>query len=440
MKAARTVSPSPAVTIRRWVTPELWGPTLRNMALSQHIPRPGAIGILLVMLVCSCDRSTPSEKGRTLAKKESTATPVATPLDLDDPEQCAPCHTAVVAEWKTSMHAHAHQSRDPIYAAMRALRMKKEGPALGEKCANCHGPRDPKQSDSAIAIVGVGCASCHLVEDVNREEGRNKGAAALTYSAGKLRGPHDPVNPMAAPHGRGPAAPWLTDGVSVCLVCHDAMKNAEGVATCTTGTEYSQKAEKRPCTGCHMPEVAEPNGPVSSVQKHRSHAFLGPHQLYDDPAQREFMASAIHLDGELDGGELRLTLENQTGHSVPSGFPGRMLLIQARGYDATEKELWSNFRDDPMVEDPQAVLNKVYVDDEGKPVLPPYAKELKRDNRLVPDETRTLKWHVPDAVQHVEVQIFYRLVPPAAVSALGLAGRQVAEARLVEEFRLPRAK
>ena len=92
--------------------------------------------------------------------------------------------------------------------------------------------------------------------------------------------------------------------------------------------------------------------------------------------------------------------------------------------------MWSNFTDDPMAQDPQAVLTKVYVDADGKPVMPPFASAIAKDTRLRADETRALTWSgVPAAVTTVEVTLLYRLLPPPAAQALGLAGSSWAEAR-----------
>ena len=44
-------------------------------------------------------------------------------MDLDNVQLCHTCHATVVAEWQGSMHSQAHHDSDPIYGAMRALRM-----------------------------------------------------------------------------------------------------------------------------------------------------------------------------------------------------------------------------------------------------------------------------------------------------------------------------
>jgi hypothetical protein len=383
----------------------------------------------LTLVASGCDEdeapAEPSEPSETPEAPEPHAA-----IDIDDPSACASCHAEVVREWRGSMHASAHHEADPIYGAMRTLRMGREGAELATKCASCHGPRDPENPDSEVAGQGVACASCHALDGVNRGDGgQRRGAKALQWSADdRLRGPHD-VSSEAAPHPVGEAAPWLTDGETLCLACHGELANAQGAPTCTTGTEHEAATGDGTCTGCHMPEVDGASGAVSTRSTHRSHAFLGPHTLWADEPDPAFMASAVELRGTLAGDALEVTVANRTQHAMPSGFPGRMVLVKVRGLDAEGEVAWQNFTDAPMREDPDAVLNKVYHDAEGEVVLPPYGVELVRDTRLRPDESRTLRWTVPDDVERVEVALIYRLLPPPAVEALQLGGRPEAGAR-----------
>ena len=158
---------------------------------------------------------------------------------------------------------------------------------------------------------------------------------------------------------------------------------------------------------------------MSTRANHRSHAFLGPSHLWaGDPS---LMAQSARITGALSGDTLRVQLENTSGHGLPSGFPGRMVLVSAVGRDAVGALVWSNYLDDPMAQDPQAVLTKVYVDDEGKPVMPPFASAIAKDTRLRADETRELTWSgLPPTVVSVDVGLVYRLMPPKALEAIGL--------------------
>ncbi|MBW2462564.1 MAG: hypothetical protein JRH11_13025, partial [Deltaproteobacteria bacterium] len=296
----------------------------------------GALLVLWALLVLSsvgCDDDDPAESSEAVeAARVPEAAEVVVPVDIDDTSTCEACHGRIVQEWRTSMHAHAHHSEDPVYAAMRDFRIAREGDATSGRCAQCHGPRDPTDVESEIARGGVTCATCHNLTGVDLADGANRGARALQRADDDtLRGPHAIDTSEPIPHGTGAAAPWLTDGSTVCLACHGAMQNREGVATCTTGIEAAEADE--PCTSCHMPEVDGASGIASRRTSHRSHAFFGPHGLYGDDGP-DFMASALQVSPSFEGGRLSVTLENRTGHGLPSGFPGRMVLVRVKGFDA----------------------------------------------------------------------------------------------------------
>lgn len=381
-----------------------------------------AITLALLVTACSVDDDAPTEAPTEPAVEEPA-------LAVDDPSACAPCHAAVVDEWRQSMHARSHQERDPIFAGMRALRMRREGDRIAGQCAQCHSPRAPTEPDGEVAQTGVSCATCHQLEGVRLGQDR-RGAAALAWSDGVMRGPHDVDAEAPAPHGVGDAAPWITNGETLCLACHGEMRNAEGAPTCTTGSEYEEGSGDETCTSCHMPNVDGASGAVSSREQHRSHAFLGPHTLYTDPPG-DFMASAIDVRGELDGRTLRATLVNRARHAVPSGFPGRVVMVRATAYDRRDRVVFQSFTDDPMAQDPDAVLNRTYVDDEDHPTMPPYAARMARDNRLRPDETRTLEWTVPRGTVRAHVEVLYRLIPGPMATLFGLGDELEGQGRRV---------
>lgn len=350
-------------------------------------------------------------------------------LDLDDVNACAACHAAVTTEWRESMHAQAHHSRDPIYGAMRTFRMGKEGEALGEKCNACHAPRAEGSEDSAAAVQGVSCATCHTTLGVT--PGKEGAAALVPTPDGSLRGPHDLAPDVSPAHRNGPASPVIADGTTLCLACHAATQNAQGVASCTTGPEHSELPAGATCASCHMPRVAGPSGAASSRADHASHIFSGPHRAWyqQDVA---LLASALQVTGTWEGDALTVTVHNAAGHAFPTGYPGRVAALKLVGHDKTGTVVWSSFQDDPMTESPEALWNKVYVDAAGQPTMPPYAAELKADRRLKPDETRVLTFSPPAAVRSIEAMLVFRLLAPPAAQTLGLQDSPEAAPRLVK--------
>ncbi|MEW5737402.1 MAG: multiheme c-type cytochrome [Myxococcota bacterium] len=342
-------------------------------------------------------------------------------LDADDPATCAPCHTAVVAEWQESLHSRSHHAKDPLYAAMRTLRTTKQGPQIPGKCAVCHNPRDGQDHDSKAAQSGVSCATCHQLDGVHLGDERKGTGALVKGPVNVFRGPHDIPDGTSPLHGNGPALPALVDGKSLCLACHAEEKNPAGLATCSTGVEHASIQDNRACAECHMPVVETPSGPVSSRPTHRSHRFLGPHQ-----AQRlgevGLLAEAVKLSGRFDGAKLVARLENTSGHSFPTGFPARMAVLDLRAFDAKGKELYRNVTTEPMKEHPDAVLNRAYVDAEGKPALAPFATREVRDSRLKPGEVREVVVEVPAKAVKAELALRFFLAAPPMLKAIEYSG------------------
>jgi nitrate/TMAO reductase-like tetraheme cytochrome c subunit len=341
-------------------------------------------------------------------------------IDIDQPESCVGCHATVVNEWKQSMHSRAHHDNDPIYGSMRAVRMQKQGAQIAGKCAQCHNPRSPQDTSTPVAMAGVSCATCHNIEAVHRDGGR-AGAKALQFrDDDKLATGRDLAFGISPVHPTGEGITALRDGETLCLACHDATKTPSNAAACTTGPEYAERRDtSQTCVSCHMPELAGPAGAFGRQEAHRSHAFAGPHRAWYQ-TDLAILEQAVSMAAEIQGQNLILTLKNRSAHAFPSGFPGRLAMVRIIGRDADKAVVWRNFAADPMAEDPQAVFNKVYVDENGKSVPAPFSKTLKRDNRLRSDETRMLSYSLPAEVAEVEVELDYRLLPGKLADFIGL--------------------
>lgn len=364
------------------------------------------------------------------------APPRRQPVNPDDPDACAECHAQIVAEWKESIHARAHHERDPIYGGVRSLVSKRLGSEAAKQCATCHNPRDPQNPDSPAGALGVSCATCHMLDEVHVDR---SGADALAFaSVVRMRAGHDMAEGSSPAHATGKAPTFITDRKTVCLACHDAASNPGGVSTCATGAEFEQRgATDKGCIDCHMPRIAGPGGEVGSRSEHARHVFLGPHRAWthDDVA---FVADAIDLQGSFTDDGLQVSLRNETGHAFPTGFPGRLAMLQVEAKDASGTVVWRNITDDPMKDDPNAVFNKVFVDDAGKPTMPVFGVSVSRDNRLSPAETRTLSFEVPESAAEAQVSLVMRLVPPSAHQPLGIARTLDAEPRVMKTLKVER--
>ncbi len=374
------------------------------------------------------------------ASPTAPAAAVNPSANIDDPSACEECHEAVVAEWRESMHARAHHNRDPIYAGVRALRLRKEGEAIAAACALCHTPRAGGDVDGDAAEVGVGCAACHNVTAVHSGTDE-KGSRALVYAGGTLLvGPHDVEAGVEEAHATGAAPAHMRNPVQLCLACHAELKSPAGILICSTGPEAAAgKGLSVGCPTCHMARVKGASGVASERPDHASHAFAGPHRAWyqDDTSVFE---NAVKVEARLVEGAVEVVLENRTGHSFPTGFPGRMVVLQAIARDQNGAEVARAWTNDAMAERPEAVLNKVYVDAEGKPTLAPYGVELRRDTRLSPGEKRTLRIPTPGSAHAVAVSLVARLLPAPLADKIGIGGTPEAAPKKVLEDEVVRAE
>ena len=364
------------------------------------------------------EEAAPARSGAAHPKKLNTD-------KLNDPKTCGRCHRAIYKEWTESMHARAHHSRDPIYAGMRAARVAKEGDAVAGRCAQCHTPRDTDPaSDSPLALQGVGCLGCHSVQAVHLADGK-KGAKAFVWGPpGRMFGPHDLEPGRSKMHATGPAPAHMRADAGrandLCLACHGDMTNAKGVPMCATGVEHAaMTGDVKRCVDCHMPRAEGKGAPGSKRSNHASHKFLGPHRAWYQ-GDSSLLAKAVGVETAWDGGALRVTLRNLTGHAFPTGFPGRVVLLKGVGFDKSGAKVWENFTDDPMKQSPASVLNQAFTGEGGQPTLPPFSVKRVRDTRIPGGGVKEVRFDLPKVVVKVELRLIMRLVPPPVVGKFKL--------------------
>jgi hypothetical protein len=385
---------------------------------------PNVLCVLIALCGCDGDKTSPPSTGTPW----TTTASAEPPADPDKPETCARCHEAIVREYSESMHARAHHERDPIYAGVRKLRAKREGAEITKACANCHTPRDLVDADSSVAKMGVTCGSCHAVHEV--KDGA-RGAAALQFNEGNLLlGPHDVAEGKTPAHATGAAPAHMKDGNHLCNACHKELHTPTGVAMCTTGMEHEsiEGDETKRCVECHMPEEKGPSGSAVARTSHRSHRFLGPHRAWYQNDDSILKASVV-MSAELAPGKLTVTLKNMSQHAVPTGFPGRMALLNVEGMRTGSSDVAYRSDDKPK----GAVMRKKYVDENGKPTLAPWAKELKSDTRLEPNEERQVVFDLPKDIVEARVQLIFRLLPPPLAKKLKLTSAPESKPKVVLE-------
>ncbi|MEO5348284.1 MAG: hypothetical protein H7836_01350 [Magnetococcus sp. YQC-3] len=349
---------------------------------------------------------------------------------------CGECHQEIYQQWQKSMHANSTALKDPIHGAMYKMMVgepTQEG--VQDKngkypvCLQCHAPIAAQDGKTKLDAQpnyadGVTCVACHTMTRFSgtkgADGGQRVGAKAYEFSAEALQGGNGAWHgkEAAIPPGSGKneptanpfphaANPELFKSSDACLGCHEQLKNAHGVAVCTIGDILTGKGPVPTCQSCHMPVV---NGQTS-------HALAGGH----DPAQlRRGVILTVAAKKNEKGVEATVNMQNKLAHTYPTGAPFRNLILKVTALDAAGQVLWQNFKENPMAEDPQAVLMLKLTDDEGKPTMPMMASKLAGDSRLQPGETRTLTYPIStQGVAVVRAELLYNLVSKMMVEKMG---------------------
>lgn len=224
-------------------------------------------------------------------------------LALDN-DGCEACHVEQAAQWRGSQHQTAYREAE----FQRALAHEPL-----PFCRGCHAPEaDPRRPATGWAAdIGVGCVSCHVVDDA------------------VLAGPGPAV---AAPHPLRRDARFVTP--AACANCHefgfpDNRLRARPEAMQRTIAEHA--ASPRGATGCVECHMRDRTGA-------RTHAFAGSR----DPA---YLRGALDIAAERVAAELvevRVAARaDVVGHAVPTGDLFRRLTIAVRPIGPGPERTWS---------------------------------------------------------------------------------------------------
>lgn len=216
---------------------------------------------------------------------------------------CERCHPSEAREWRTSRHRVAETN-----SAYRRAFAAEPSPF----CRGCHAPEallaldpvDPTRPPAKpIADLGVGCVSCHVVEE----------GSVLASSRGGPEGPRD-----GAPHGVMASADFGHTGG--CASCHEFKfpgrfgdRDADFMQS-TVREHASSPAAGMACAACHMPRV----------DGRRSHAFSGTRE----PVWLRDSLKAAATTGA-DGAVVITLRPTRSGHAFPTGDLFRRLEVGA---------------------------------------------------------------------------------------------------------------
>ncbi|MCI0587637.1 MAG: cytochrome c family protein [Planctomycetes bacterium] len=237
-------------------------------------------------------------------------------------EYCGRCHREIHDEWKGSLHAKAWT--DPIFQAAYAAE-KARSPEAAASCVPCHAPAPlldsgigklPRAREADLE-VGVDCFACHVGS----------------------RG-------MSGPHGtkyhRSKGDERFLEPV-LCYSCH-GQSERDPVHDQRTGYEATSAASGSTCVTCHMESVER----VLSQDEERTRRQVGRLKprlsgRHDFPGVHspKFLAKAADLSLSVEGSDLLVSVEAKTGHFLPGGGDGRLVVLAVEVLDPSGKGVLS---------------------------------------------------------------------------------------------------
>jgi len=223
------------------------------------------------------------------------------PARLTQQATCVECHPVQAEQWARSGHAQAFRSE----TFERALAQEPL-----PFCRGCHAPEaDPRlPTPDAAAELGVGCVSCHVVDD--------------EILSGPASG-----EPRSAPHPVRRDPRFAT--ADACANCHefafaDTQRRHRPELMQSTVSEHRRSPfSEVSCAQCHMP----------ARHGHRDHTFAASR---DPELLRGALRTEAHWSGPCEV-ELSLTAIG-VGHAFPTGDLMRRLEVKVETADGWHSE------------------------------------------------------------------------------------------------------
>ncbi|MCX4239330.1 multiheme c-type cytochrome [Paraliomyxa miuraensis] len=309
--------------------------------------------------------------------------------------RCGECHAAIHQTWAASAHANA--DRSPIYRAMRRASGR-------DDCDRCHAPlRAWVPGDERLAAEGVTCDVCHTLRDVRPD--RHDAALELDLTSAVRYGPRcDAEDHYFHRMGCSP----LFSRSELCGGCHQ--RNAHTSEAVEFGHDGPAAVADVTCQSCHMPgvlgEVAVGWSAGTTVS---DHGMYGPGD--------ELRARAIELRLRVVPEDRRLRVELEVtnadaGHSLPSGLPGRRIVVRVAGIGA----------DGAAIAGDEWIYAKILVDGSGVEVPFHVAQRVQSDTCLAPGEVRHERsWLPRDGVVEVRAEVLEHALSATIAKAVGVS-------------------
>lgn len=327
------------------------------------------------------------------------------PIPVVSALRCEECHGKIAARWRVSAHARA--DRAPLYTAMLA----KAGEGAG--CARCHAPFvGHAEASEPGAHEGVNCDTCHSIAKVDATRA-GAGFSLQTRDNVKFGPLCDAKDHYFHKMGCSP----LHGEAQLCAACHLYYRTVRG-GELPVFTEYEEwrdgpvAEDGIECQSCHMPAV---RGLEVARGWKPARPFGHDHGLLQPDGKLRTAALKLRLEvSPADGGSVHVaaTVSNVgAGHAVPSGMPGRRVVLRLVCRD----------KDGRVEGRAEREYARVLADDSGRERPFYAATHVVSDERIAPRASRSESFALA-ATQPgvVEVQLVWREMPDAWRGELGV--------------------
>lgn len=256
------------------------------------------------------------------------------PLQLLSATQCASCHSEIAAEWRASAHGRA--SSTALYHA----EFRHEGQMF--ICGYCHQPLVEQRAQTVSGLRWVWPLQVAATQPNPRFQPALAGEG-VTCLACHARG-----QAIAGPHALStPAHAVVVEpdfgAVSLCQTCHRLHIPLGRLLrpvqeTIEEWQAYRASGGEQSCVDCHLPSVgARPLVLGGPQRRSRSHALRGPRD--EAFLRRGAVVLQATLEPEAGGARAELTLQNGTGHRLPTAEPRHYLVTALAALSATGQVL-----------------------------------------------------------------------------------------------------
>jgi nitrate/TMAO reductase-like tetraheme cytochrome c subunit len=301
--------------------------------------------------------------------------------------------------------------KNPVFQAFLADAKAARGDTVLASCIACHAPAAAVTADlkfeSSVSQEGVTCNFCHNVTAVDP----SPKPASYTFDPSNpllMRGPYKDSDPGSAHefvyseiHTKG----------EFCAACHEHAAGGTGVtieATYSHWKKSSAAAQGKQCQDCHMKPYAGQAAPkISKMNRDKVHAhsFTAAHT----PG---VLDSAVTLAATVEGGRLKLTVQNRrAGHSLPGGGGGmRLIRLAVSFYGATGESLASTEVETYGIH---------YADAKGATPVPKWLASKIVHEAEIPSDQPVVQWcDIPPKAKRADASLTYYFIDPAYLPSL----------------------